>query len=214
MKHTIARDANSEPTILQRLGLLVGPTLVTALLRTTRIFVSPIPSGGAPSVVAFWHGGMLVPWYLHRHRRAAALVSASRDGDILAAILERWGIAVVRGSSSAGGSDAVHAMVELVERGFTVLITPDGPRGPRYEMKIGAFVVAQRAGAPVVLCAPRYHSAWRLKSWDAFAVPKPWSRVDVEWRDPVSVPADCVGQCLEEMRARCERDLREMHANA
>lgn len=159
----------------------------------------------------FWHGGMLVPWWIHRDTRAAALVSASRDGDVLAAILDRWGIAVVRGSSSAGGSEAVLAMVKLVNDGFTMLITPDGPRGPADELKIGGLVVAQRTGAPVVLCAPRYHSAWRLKSWDRFQVPIPFSNVDLAWSAPQVIPAHCIGDPLELRRVAMQHTLREMH---
>lgn len=192
----------------------VGPFFLTLLMRSLRISVRMPATDGAPRVLVFWHGGMLVPWYLFRRGRAAALVSASRDGDVLAAVLHAWGITVVRGSSSAGGSEAVRAMVDLVRRGYSVLITPDGPRGPAEQMKIGAFVVAQRTGAPIMLCAPQYRNAWRLRSWDRFFIPKPFSRVDVQWRGPIAIAQDCIGEALDMRRAQAQRELQEMHAHA
>lgn len=163
-------------------------------------------------IVIFWHGGMLVPWFAHRGSRCAALVSGSGDGEVLAAILHHWGIRVVRGSSSKGGSEAIQEMVRLVEEGFSVLITPDGPRGPAEYLKIGALVVAQRTGAPLLLCAPRYRRAWQLKSWDGFRLPKPYSRVDMKWNGPIVIPPECVHEALEVKRMEIERLLHSMHA--
>lgn len=165
-------------------------------------------------IVVFWHGGMLVPWFVHRGAKAAALVSGSRDGDVLAATLTRWGITVVRGSSSSGGSEAISEMVGLIADGYTLLITPDGPRGPSHEMKIGAFVVAQRTGAPLMLCAPKYHNAYSLHSWDSFQIPIPFSRVELSWQGPIAVANDCVGPQLEDMRIRLESELRGMDHHA
>lgn len=155
-----------------------------------------------------------MPWFMHRGTKAAALVSNSRDGDVLAATLHRWGIKVVRGSSSAGGSEAISEMVELIADGYTLLITPDGPRGPHHEMKIGALVVAQRTGASLMLCAPHYRNAFSLHSWDSFQVPKPFSTVDLAWRGPIAVARDCIGAPLEDLRAKLETELVEMTADA
>ena len=77
-------------------------------------------------VLAFWHGTMLIPWYLHSNRNFAALVSRSEDGDLLAKILENWDYKVVRGSSSKGGEDALKIMVDQAQDNYSVAITPDG----------------------------------------------------------------------------------------
>lgn len=154
-----------------------------------------------------------MPWYVYRKYNGAALVSASADGEVLARILNSWGIAVVRGSSSAGGSDAVKTMVDLAKEGRSVLITPDGPRGPVHNMKIGALVVAQRAQLPLVLCAVKYHNKKILRSWDSFEIPMPFSRTDVYYSEPIAIPQDCTGDALEAMMLEIEKKLQEMSRN-
>jgi len=104
---------------------------------------------GTPSVIAFWHGSMLLGWYIHRPRKnhtVAALVSQSKDGEILSATLERWGYAMIRGSSHVGGKEAMVSMVDCVTKGNSLCITPDGPTGPRHEMKMGAVLFKAERG--------------------------------------------------------------------
>ncbi len=173
-------------TALQRLGPMLAPPLVSALCRTLRFEVTNPPN--QPCVVAFWHGLMLAPWWLHRRTRSVALVSPSRDGQILTAALDSWGYTVVRGSSSDGGREALHRATALVSTGKTLLVTPDGPRGPACTMKRGAALVAARTGRPLVLMGVHYDRARRLGSWDRFAVPAPFSRVQVAYSDPIPVP--------------------------
>jgi lysophospholipid acyltransferase (LPLAT)-like uncharacterized protein len=205
----------SAPSFLQRVGVWLAPLLITLLIKTLRIKVhGSDPRGRGKFVVAFWHGGMLVPWYAYRKHNGAALVSASADGEVLARILHAWGVAVVRGSSSAGGSDAVKTMVDLAKEGRSVLITPDGPRGPAHKMKIGALVVAQRAELPLVLCAVKYHKKKILRSWDSFEIPMPFSRADVCYSEPITIPTGCTGEALETMMQAIEKQLQELNANA
>ena len=113
----------------------------------------------------------------YRTRPLHALVSASRDGAWLDAFLASAGLRTVRGSSSNLAREAVAALVTKLREGQDIAITPDGPRGPRYDFKGGALIVARRAGVPAMLFGGRFESAWRLKSWDGFYVPKPFSRV-------------------------------------
>ncbi len=135
------------------------------------------------------------------------MVSRSADGDVLAALLARWGFDVVRGSSSEGGRDALRTMVDAAREGRSVLITPDGPRGPAREFKIGALVAAQRAAVPLVLCHVSHSRAWRLRSWDSFEIPKPFSRVTVRYDEPITVDPACVDDCLDRLRASVEEQL-------
>ena len=101
-------------------------------------------------VLAFWHGTMLLPWFLHRNDGFAALTSKSKDGDLLAKQLKYWKYKVVRGSSSKGGDVALGIMVEHARNGYSIGITPDGPRGPEHEFKAVAGITARKSGIPVV----------------------------------------------------------------
>lgn len=138
--------------------------------------------GDGRCVVAFWHGAMLPMWYRFRSSGSAALVSASRDGQLLAEYLER-ALAyadVVRGSSSRGGSEALAAMVATLGR-RRCLVTPDGPRGPARQVKAGALVAGTRAGVPVVLAGWRCRRSLALKSWDGMRIPFPFSRIHIRY---------------------------------
>ena len=132
---------------------------------------------------ALWHNRLLIfPFVLRRffpNRRGAALISASRDGDLLADAIERFDFDVVRGSSSRLGASAILQLTDVLASGRDVVITPDGPRGPAYELGPGIIFLAQKSGAPVVPVNMEYSSCWRLKSWDRFILPRPFSKVRV-----------------------------------
>jgi len=132
---------------------------------------------------ALWHNRLLIfPVVLRRffqERHGAALISASRDGDLLADAVQRFGYDVVRGSSSRLGASAIRQLTEVLASGGDVVITPDGPLGPAYELGPGIIFLAQKTGAPVVPLNMEYSSCWRMKSWDRFIVPRPFSKVRV-----------------------------------
>ncbi len=134
-----------------------------------------------PVVFLFWHNRLFVAAGLYRRFRGGrstyGLVSTSRDGAWLAAFFSLMDMKAVRGSSSRGGRAAVAAMVDVLRAGHGIGITPDGPRGPCYDFKDGGLVVARRAGARVLLLGMEFTSAWRLRSWDGFYLPKPFSLV-------------------------------------
>lgn len=138
---------------------------------------------GGPVVVVVWHNRLFVVAEMFRRfgrdRPFYSLVSASKDGAWLNAFLESLGMRTIRGSSSRLGREAAAALVEVVKAGHHVGITPDGPRGPCYDFKPGALIVARRARAPVLLVGGEFGSAWRLRTWDRFYVPLPYSRVRV-----------------------------------
>ena len=165
-----------------------------------------------PFVFAFWHGSMLFPWWWARKTKAAALVSQSKDGEILSGILEQWGYTVVRGSSSKGSKDAMQQMRDLVERGHTLCITPDGPRGPMHELRMGAVRVAQTKGVPLFFCTVAYRKKKVLRSWDRFEVPLPFTRAGISFSDPVFIPNELTGEPLEELRREIETAMRNAYA--
>jgi len=132
---------------------------------------------------ALWHNRLLIfPFVLRRffsNRRGAALISASRDGDLLADAIKRFDFDIVRGSSSRLGASAILQLTDVLASGRDVVITPDGPRGPAYKLGPGIIFLAQKSGAPVVPVNMEYSSCWRLKSWDRFILPRPFSKVRV-----------------------------------
>lgn len=135
-----------------------------------------------PVAFVLWHNRLFLAAEIHRrfrsHRPLYALISASKDGAILTAFFAMvGGLRAVRGSSSNFGREAAATLVEVQRAGHDIGITPDGPRGPCYELKGGAVIVPRRTGAPLLLIGGDFESAWQLRSWDRFYLPKPFSRV-------------------------------------
>jgi Kdo2-lipid IVA 3' secondary acyltransferase len=141
-------------------------------------------------VILFWHGKMFAGWYASRLARnnmgairPVALVSASKDGDILTQVLLRWGYRVERGSSSKSGLEALDRAMRRVRSGECqrVVITPDGPRGPNHQLKRGAFLAAQELQLPIYFLRIQYRTAKTLeRSWDRFEIPLPFSGVQIQ----------------------------------
>ena len=135
----------------------------------------------APAALVIWHNRLFVSaeyFRRYRTRRSVyALVSASKDGAWLAAFYRMIGLIPVRGSSSNFGREAGKALIEVMRAGHDIGITPDGPRGPMYVVEPGVLVVTRRNNAPMVLVGVEFTRAWRLKSWDRFYLPWPFSRV-------------------------------------
>ncbi len=152
-------------------------------------------------------GSSFFPFVLKRYlpaRQGAALISTSRDGAILADLVERFGFEVVRGSSSKKGASAIRRLAEVIASGRDVVITPDGPRGPAYELGQGIVFLAQQSGAQVVPVNMEYSSCWRLKSWDRFILPKPFSSVRVIFGPPHRVGATRTEEEFERERQRLQ----------
>ncbi|HYY12845.1 MAG TPA: lysophospholipid acyltransferase family protein [Chthoniobacterales bacterium] len=157
---------------------------------------------------ALWHNRLLVfPLVLRRffpNRNGAALISASRDGDLLTDAIERFGFDVVRGSSSRLGASALLQLSDTLAAGRDVVITPDGPRGPAYELGPGIIFLAQKTGAPVLPMNLEYSSCWRFKSWDRFILPRPFSRVRVIVGQPQHVRSTTTTDAFEAERLRLQ----------
>jgi lysophospholipid acyltransferase (LPLAT)-like uncharacterized protein len=163
-----------------------------------------------PVAFVLWHNRLfLTPEFYRRYRVGRpiyGLVSASRDGAWLAAMFSTVGMRAVRGSSSRLGREAAGGLVEVLRAGHDVGITPDGPRGPCYTLKPGALVVARRTGTPILIIGAQFSAAWRLRSWDGFYVPRPFSTIRVRCEEmPADATAD--GDSLDRIAAR----LREIN---
>ena len=169
-----------------------------------------------PTIFALWHNRLAVGVpasrkFLRRLRgrnTLAALISASRDGALLAAIVEEFGVHPIRGSSSRRGGQALKELVSWLRQGNDVALTPDGPRGPCYQAREGALVLAQLTGAPIIPLACRVRWKLRLKSWDRFQVPLPFAAYEIDLHEPIRVPRGATPEEREQLRRQLEAALR------
>ena len=125
----------------------------------------------------------------HSREGLAVLISRHADGGHLVQLSERWGYRVVRGSSRRGGEVGLLGLVRHLRDGAEVALTPDGPRGPAERVKPGALAAAQHAAAVVIAAGARPSSAWWLRSWDHFCLPKPFATIEVAYSAPFTVAA-------------------------
>ncbi len=145
------------------------------------------------TIVALWHNRIFVPCYIYRYIirgkvRMSMLTSASKDGAMLEAVAEDYGMQVVRGSSARRGAVGFRDMVHELEKGLSMCITPDGPKGPAYCCRPGVVKLASLTGLPITPLRISYHHFFRVRSWDRFFVPLPFSRVELEVCEAVQVP--------------------------
>ncbi|MBI4544023.1 MAG: lysophospholipid acyltransferase family protein [Gemmatimonadetes bacterium] len=166
--------------------------------------------GGRPVIFALWHGRLLPLTYLHRRQGITTLVSRSRDGEYITRIMERWGYAVVRGSSTRGGRGGLRELLRHARAGRTLAFTPDGPRGPRQKVKLGAVVAAQLSGLPLVPMAAGADRAWWVRSWDRFLLPRPFARVCVAYGAPREIPRGADARELRRQARLLEDELNRL----
>lgn len=187
--------------------LAVAPRVMAAIVRglgaTTRLSVRgaepliPFWIGRRPLIYIVWHGRILMmPWVNERLRRTrgaravTVLASRSRDGEMVARFVERFGLSVVRGSTSRGGAVGLRSLAGVLAAGGDVAVAPDGPRGPRGRLGPGVVALAAFTGAPVVPLGFAARPAHRLSTWDEFLVPLPFARCAAVFGEPVPVAAD------------------------
>lgn len=139
-------------------------------------------------IFLLWHGRMLLPLVLHRGRGYRVLVSPSDDGSLVTGTLGAFGYGIIRGSSNKRPAKALREMLGTLLEGGTIILTPDGPRGPRHSMNVGPAWLASATGYPVLGAGLACDRSWRLDSWDRFAIPKPGARVVVHYGEPMFLP--------------------------
>ena len=164
-----------------------------------------------PYILCLWHNRVLFYPYIIRRftpaRKPTPLVSASKDGAILAEMIHRFGFPTVAGSSSRRGLSAFLRLADVIAAGGDVAITPDGPRGPVYELSPGVISLAQRTGAPVLPIHVEYSRCWRLKSWDRFILPMPFSTARVTFAEPYLVRRTETKEDFEVERLRLQATM-------
>lgn len=154
-------------------------------------------AAGRAVLFAFWHNRLLVPTWVFRKRDIHVLVSRHGDGALIANILDRLGFVTVRGSAERsqekrrkGGMQALHRMAKQGRAGYDLAFTPDGPGGPVYSIAPGFLALARLTRLPVVIMGVECERYWRLRSWDSFRVPKPFTRVACCFGPPMELPRD------------------------
>jgi lysophospholipid acyltransferase (LPLAT)-like uncharacterized protein len=169
---------------------------------------------GERVIVAFWHGRLLMMPFVYPGRVATVLISQHRDGEYISRIAERLGFQVVRGSATRGGALAFKQLISSLRNGNHVVITPDGPKGPKGTVKSGVLELARLTGMPIL---PVAFGAWPrtvLKSWDEFLIPHPFGRGVYVWGEPMYVPPDADKAALEKLQSLLAERLDALVAEA
>jgi lysophospholipid acyltransferase (LPLAT)-like uncharacterized protein len=195
----LLRHPAAQKLLAQWLGRYLAFALRTTRWRLEGAEHMARHAAGAPVVVAFWHERLpMMPmlWLLARkspegrdsRARAHVLVSQHRDGQFIGAVVSRFALDVVLGSSSRGGTASVRNLLALLAGGDHVAITPDGPRGPRRTAAPGVAQLAALSGSPVLPCAAQTTRRRILPTWDRMVVPLPFGRGVVVCRPTIAVP--------------------------
>ena len=149
---------------------------------------------------------------LFRRFRLATLVSVSKDGEILARTVQRFGLHPIRGSTSRRGPQSLLEMTRVVGEGYSAVITPDGPRGPAQVMQPGIISLAKVTGVPIIPMSGSVSRFIRVKSWDRFIVPLPFARCHIRFGSPIVVPSDADEPTQEKLRIQVQETLTHLAA--
>ena len=198
--------------ILRALALWVVPPIGALLIRliyhtNRKQFHLPQTVPPEPVIFAFWHSDLLLqPYLYYRFRqtpKANVLISEHFDGQIIARIMTFFGLGTIHGSTTRGGAKVLIQALKSLSEGYDIGITPDGPKGPRYEVSDGIVVMAQKRHAKVIVyhCVPSRY--WQLPSWDRFVIPKPFGTLHFYASEPI----DLSGLSMEEAKVRVKEAL-------
>ena len=172
--------------------------------------IDPLKRDGKNWIFSFWHNNISIAIWVLKNQNLISLVSASSDGEIAARLIQAMGNNPVRGSSSKGGIKALLSMIKLIKKGANGAITPDGPRGPKYEMQSGAIILAQKTGLPLIPLHIEATRQWVFsKSWDQHKLPKPFSTIIVGYGKPFHIPRQLKDNESESARADFEKSMME-----
>lgn len=209
------------PGLIKLAGLLLA-SIVKGLMSTvrTREYVyQPIlrpdhPRNTQRYIYAFWHESILgmAGRYGH-HPNVSILISNHADGELIAQVIKRLGMKMVRGSTARSGLPALLSMLAASKSGH-LSITPDGPRGPRRQAQLGTLFLASRTGYPIVPIGVHYGKAWYAPSWDRMGIPWPFSRSAGIAGEPLVVPPDLSKEELEPYARELERRMNQASEQA
>lgn len=181
---------------------VLGQLVVLAVGRSMRLVAwtgkrfGSLRGKGEKAIIAFWHNKLfymsycITAHYVRKGGRVAVLISSSRDGEYMTRVAQRLGAKVVRGSSTRLGGAGFRSLTRWAEKGVSLCVAPDGPKGPRYEVKEGTIYLAQRTGLPILPVSYCTKGSVEFNSWDGFVLPLPFSSVEVRCGELLRVPSD------------------------
>ena len=149
-----------------------------------------IKDAGKLPIYAFWHDRIFASTYFFRDRGIAVITSQSKDGEYIARFIQRLGYGAIRGSSTRGGVGALVEMIRTMRQGVAMAFTVDGPKGPRYEAKSGAVLLAKKTGNPIMPFVVECRKFWTIGSWDKLQIPIPFTRARLAIGKPIYVRPD------------------------
>jgi lysophospholipid acyltransferase (LPLAT)-like uncharacterized protein len=206
------RRMDASRRIYYSVGLPILRGLIRLLTSTYRFRpvlgeenIKPFITGGSVCAPAYWHQQHVlcstqIRRWIGEGFKACFLVSGSVDGEVPERIARAWGAEVIRGSANQSGALALRDQQAMMKRGYSIVTTADGPRGPQYEFKPGTVLMARIAGVPIVPMACAADRAWYLDRWDRFMIPKPFAKVCVGVGLPHSIPARAALDDIERYR--------------
>jgi len=203
-------------TLADRVLLSVAPWLAAKIISLLYRRLSPetidnpavrqLRDAGQPVILAFWHDQLLLMVKGYSGHGAKVLISSSRDGELISRTIAYFGVGAVRGSSNRGGSSAFKEMLSLTNEPLDLVMTPDGPKGPRHSLKDGIVHLARISGRPVVPTAFVCSHGHRFQSWDRFLLPFPWGKAIYIYGDPLVFAKD---ETVESFQSRVQQAMNE-----
>jgi lysophospholipid acyltransferase (LPLAT)-like uncharacterized protein len=166
------------------------------------------------AIASFWHYSIVYSLYHLRHYSATVMVSASRDGEYIARLAEKFGYDTVRGSKNKKGFEGLKAMLRAIGNGSNGGIVADGSQGPARVLQAGVILLASRTGVPIIPMICAASSYFTVNSWDRTIIPKPFSHVDFYYGQPFWVPAKLTPAELEEYRLGLQERLNTLYDRA
>jgi lysophospholipid acyltransferase (LPLAT)-like uncharacterized protein len=207
-------------SVLMRVGPAVIAWITRLLLWTCRLRdhdahrMFPPNDKTQLGIASFWHNSIICVLYRFRKYRVAAMVSASRDGEWVSRVLQRFGLKTIRGSRNQRGSSALKEMLRALKEGYNCGIVADGSQGPPLIAQPGAILLAARMQVPIIpVCwsASRY---WIIRSWDRTIIPKPFAVVDFYFGELLHIPREMDQDGIERYRLKLEQRLNELYHQA
>ena len=204
------RSIKKFPSWIYWLPAMLHKIYLRCFFKIERIDPYDISNNPGGIIGVAWHNRLFfLPAAFPRRtcENTVAVISASRDGQYIADFAAQFGLGAVRGSSSRGGVSAQLGALQACKEGKNICFTPDGPRGPKYVLKRGPVQLASKTGRKIVPVSINSTACWKIRSWDGFQIPKPFSKLTIILEKPIEIPPDLSDEDLEKYRKQVEEKL-------
>jgi len=165
-------------------------------------------------IYGFFHSQLLAHIYFYRNTKMVSLASLHKDGEIAAIVAQRFGITIVRGSSTRGGANALLGLRKHINDGYDAALTVDGPRGPAGTVNNGIIYLAKLTGKEIIPCCFACDKKIRLRSWDRFLIPLPFSKGVFNFGEPIKIPEDLKDEEINIYKEKIQKELIRINTEA